>query len=165
MRTRHCRSRSSSASSSSGSPGGTHHLSQALGGRTPLEAWRADPTPIEGVAPDLLHRFTLADDGRTRTLTPSGVRWHGRYYIGPWMTGRAHAGTKVRIRYTPISRPRHRGVRRRLGPPPGPSPPGRRKHRRTTPRAAPQQGRRETAPGPRTGHRLAPYPHQATDLS
>ncbi|MFD8566645.1 Mu transposase C-terminal domain-containing protein [Streptomyces sp. NPDC059639] len=79
----------------------TEHVSQALDGRTPLEAWRADPTPVEDVDPGLLHRFTLADDGRTRTLTASGVRWHNRYYVGEWMHGMADAGMKVRIRYVP----------------------------------------------------------------
>ncbi|MFD4577933.1 Mu transposase C-terminal domain-containing protein [Streptomyces sp. NPDC058417] len=79
----------------------TEHTSQALDGRTPLEAWRADPTPIEDVRPHLLHRFTLAGDGRTRTLTASGVRWNNRYYVGEWMHGGADAGTKVTIRYIP----------------------------------------------------------------
>ncbi|MGP3634498.1 Mu transposase C-terminal domain-containing protein [Streptomyces sp. 24-1644] len=79
----------------------TEHTSQALGGRTPLEAWRADPTPVEDVDRALLRRFTLADDGRVRTLTASGVRWAGRYYVGQWMHGGADAGTKVRIRYVP----------------------------------------------------------------
>lgn len=72
----------------------TEHVSQALKGRTPLEAWRADPTPLEDVDPCLLHRYTLADDGRTRTLTTSGVRWRNRYYVGEWMHGGADAGTR-----------------------------------------------------------------------
>ncbi|MGW2513937.1 transposase [Streptomyces scopuliridis] len=79
----------------------TEHTSQALDGRTPLEAWRADPTPIEDVDPGLLHRYTLADDGRTRTLTTSGVRWNNQYYVGQWMHGGADAGTKVHIRFIP----------------------------------------------------------------
>ncbi|MGW7081415.1 Mu transposase C-terminal domain-containing protein [Streptomyces sp. NPDC054866] len=79
----------------------TGHTSQALGGLTPLGAWRADPTPIEDVEPGLLCRYTLADDGRLRTLTASGVRWQNRYYVGEWMHGQADAGTKVRIRYIP----------------------------------------------------------------
>lgn len=79
----------------------TEHTSQALGGRTPLEAWRADPTPVEDVDPGLLYRYTLADDGRMRTLTTSGVRWAGRYYVGEWMHGGADVGTKVHIRYIP----------------------------------------------------------------
>ncbi|MEV6319259.1 Mu transposase C-terminal domain-containing protein [Streptomyces sp. NPDC051776] len=79
----------------------TEHTSQALSGRTPLEAWRADPTPIEDVDRDLLRRFTLADDGRVRTLTASGVRWKNRYYVGEWMHGGAEVGTKVHIRFIP----------------------------------------------------------------
>lgn len=79
----------------------TEHTSQALSGRTPLEAWRADATPVEDVDRDLLYRFTLADDGRVCTLTTSGVRWGNRYYVGEWMHGAADAGTKVHIRYIP----------------------------------------------------------------
>jgi putative transposase len=79
----------------------TEHTSQALQGRTPLEAWRADPTPIEDVDRELLRRYTLADDGRLRTLTASGVRWNKRYYVGEWMHGGAEVGTKVRIRFIP----------------------------------------------------------------
>ncbi|MCC3777451.1 Mu transposase C-terminal domain-containing protein [Streptomyces sp. UNOB3_S3] len=79
----------------------TEHTSQALGGLPPLEAWRADPTPIEDVDRALLHRYTLADDGRTRTLTASGVRFNKRYYVGEWMHGEAQAGCKVRVRFIP----------------------------------------------------------------
>ncbi|WP_370155316.1 Mu transposase C-terminal domain-containing protein [Streptacidiphilus sp. EB129] len=79
----------------------TEHTSQALAGRTPLQAWEADPTPIEDVPADQLAMFTLEGDGRTRALTGSGVRWRGRYYVGAWMTGYADAGTRVRIRYVP----------------------------------------------------------------
>jgi len=79
----------------------TEHTSQALGGLTPLEAWRADPTPIEDVDRELLHRFTLADDGRMRTLTASGVRFNSRYYVGEWMHGEAEVGCKVRVRFIP----------------------------------------------------------------
>ncbi|WP_329256689.1 Mu transposase C-terminal domain-containing protein [Streptomyces pseudovenezuelae] len=79
----------------------TDHTSQALDGCTPLEAWRADPTPIEDVDRELLHRYTLADDGRMRTLTASGVRWGKRYYVGEWMHGEAEAGMKVRVRFIP----------------------------------------------------------------
>lgn len=77
----------------------TEHPSQALDGRTPLQAWNADPTPIEDVPADLLWAFTLEDDGRTRTLTTKGVRWRGRDYVAPWMHGRD--GTRVRVRFIP----------------------------------------------------------------
>ncbi|WP_406300151.1 Mu transposase C-terminal domain-containing protein [Embleya sp. NBC_00888] len=76
----------------------TEHHSQAHAG-TPLQAWNADPTPIEDVPPDLLWAFTLEDDGRTRTLTTKGIRWRGRDYVGPWMHGKD--GIRVRLRYIP----------------------------------------------------------------
>lgn len=42
----------------------TEHCSQALGGRTPLQAWEEDPTPIEDVPADQLAFFTLEGGGR-----------------------------------------------------------------------------------------------------
>lgn len=77
----------------------TEHRVQPLGGRTPLEAWQDDPTPIEDVPPGLLWSFTLEDDGRTRVLTTKGVHWRGRYYVGPWMHGMDD--TRVRVRFIP----------------------------------------------------------------
>ncbi|MFI2198037.1 Mu transposase C-terminal domain-containing protein [Streptomyces coeruleorubidus] len=46
-----------------------------------------------------LWTFTLEDDGRARKLTSHGVRWRGRTYIAPWMTGQA--GRTVTVRYMP----------------------------------------------------------------
>ncbi|MFB8273441.1 Mu transposase C-terminal domain-containing protein [Streptomyces sp. NPDC055955] len=77
----------------------TEHRPQALSGRTPLQAWQADPTPVTDVPAADLWTFTLEDDGRPRKLTSHGVRWRGRTYIAPWMTGQA--GRQVRVRYTP----------------------------------------------------------------
>ncbi|MFJ9847534.1 Mu transposase C-terminal domain-containing protein [Kitasatospora sp. NPDC101155] len=77
------------------------HTSPALAGRTPLQAWLEDPTPIEDPKPGQLWAFTLEDDGTARTLTTSGVYWRGRYYVGEWMQGLADDGIKVRIRYLP----------------------------------------------------------------
>ncbi|MFJ8313126.1 MULTISPECIES: Mu transposase C-terminal domain-containing protein [unclassified Streptomyces] len=77
----------------------TGHLSQPLDGRTPLEAWEADPTPVEDVDPGLLWAFTLEDDGRIRTLNASGIRWGNRYYVAPWMNGMDR--TRVRVRWIP----------------------------------------------------------------
>ncbi|MEV8529872.1 Mu transposase C-terminal domain-containing protein [Streptomyces sp. NPDC052000] len=77
----------------------TAHVSQPLGGRTPLEAWQDDPTPVEDVDAGLLWAFTLADDGRVRTLTASGVRWRNRYYVGEWMHGLGRL--RVRVRFVP----------------------------------------------------------------
>ncbi|MEU9048025.1 Mu transposase C-terminal domain-containing protein [Kitasatospora sp. NPDC048343] len=79
----------------------TEHTSPALAGRTPLQAWLEDPTPIEDPKPGQLWAFTLEDDGRARTLTSSGVYWRGRYYVGDWMQGLAGDGAKVRIRFLP----------------------------------------------------------------
>ncbi|WP_453849083.1 Mu transposase C-terminal domain-containing protein [Streptomyces violascens] len=77
----------------------TAHVSQPLGGRTPLEAWQDDPTPVEDVDAGLLWAFTLEDDGRVRTLTASGVRWRNRYYVGEWMHGLGRM--RVRVRFVP----------------------------------------------------------------
>ncbi|MFI9329234.1 Mu transposase C-terminal domain-containing protein [Kitasatospora sp. NPDC052868] len=79
----------------------TEHTSPALAGRTPVQAWLEDPTPIEDPKPGQLWAFTLEDDGRARTLTTSGVYWRGRYYVGDWMQGLADDGIKVRVRYLP----------------------------------------------------------------
>ncbi|WSI35880.1 transposase family protein (plasmid) [Streptomyces sp. NBC_01340] len=77
----------------------TSHQPDALGGKTPLEARRADPTPISDVAPKDLATFGLEDDGRTYTITTSGIRWRRRDYLGDWMVG--NTGIKVIVRYLP----------------------------------------------------------------
>jgi putative transposase len=77
----------------------TQHRPSALSGATPLEAWTADPAPITDVPAGRLARFALEGDGRTRTITTSGVRWHRRAYLAPWMNG--HTGTKVTVRHLP----------------------------------------------------------------
>ncbi|MFE0678662.1 Mu transposase C-terminal domain-containing protein [Streptomyces sp. NPDC058867] len=77
----------------------TEHRPRALSGRTPLQAWQADPTPVTSIPASDLWTFTLEDDGRPRKLTSHGVRWRGRTYIAPWMTGQA--GRTVTVRYMP----------------------------------------------------------------
>ncbi|WP_435833175.1 Mu transposase C-terminal domain-containing protein [Kitasatospora purpeofusca] len=77
----------------------TEHRPQPLAGRTPLQAWQDDPTPIEDVPPALLHSFTLEDAGGEKNLSTKGVYWRGRYYVGPWMHGMD--GTRVRVRFVP----------------------------------------------------------------
>ncbi|MFE7516020.1 Mu transposase C-terminal domain-containing protein [Streptomyces sp. NPDC057540] len=77
----------------------TEHRPALLEGRTPIEAWNADPTPLSDVAESALWGLMLEDDGRVRKLTSHGVRWRGRDYIGAWMAG--HAGRSVRIRHMP----------------------------------------------------------------
>ncbi|GAA2350356.1 Mu transposase C-terminal domain-containing protein [Streptomyces kunmingensis] len=76
-----------------------HHPRGLTGGRTPQQAWNADPAPIEDVPEEHLAFFALEDDGRARKITTNGVSWQRRAYIAPWMTG--HVGTLVRLRYLP----------------------------------------------------------------
>ncbi|GAB3934839.1 hypothetical protein GCM10027614_08570 [Micromonospora vulcania] len=47
----------------------TEHRMDVLGGRTPLQAWLADPTPLSTVPPEDLRLFTLEDDGKVRKIT------------------------------------------------------------------------------------------------
>ncbi|WP_127355770.1 Mu transposase C-terminal domain-containing protein [Actinacidiphila soli] len=68
-----------------------------LGGKTPVEAWRADATPLTDVSAGQLATIALEDDGRTCTISTSGVRWRRRDYLVPWMNGRT--GTKVSVRH------------------------------------------------------------------
>ncbi|MEU8779468.1 Mu transposase C-terminal domain-containing protein [Streptomyces sp. NPDC048606] len=77
----------------------TVHQPGPLGGKTPLGAWEADPTPVREVSPEELWTFTLEDDGRIRVVSTRGVRFRRRDYVGPWMTGLA--GTGVRVRFMP----------------------------------------------------------------
>lgn len=76
----------------------TEHRPAPLRGRTPLEAWQDDPTPLRDVPAADLWTFTLEDAG-TRTLTTRGIRFRRRDYVGPWMTGQA--GIQVRVRFMP----------------------------------------------------------------
>ncbi|EST26013.1 hypothetical protein N566_24290, partial [Streptomycetaceae bacterium MP113-05] len=76
-----------------------HHPAGLRPGLTPLEAWEADPTPVEDVPEEQLAFFALEDDARVRKISTSGIRWRRRFYIAPWMVG--HAGTPVRLRYLP----------------------------------------------------------------
>ncbi|MFF3653618.1 Mu transposase C-terminal domain-containing protein [Streptomyces sp. NPDC002181] len=75
------------------------HQPAPLAGKTPLQAWAADPTPLREVSPEELWTFTLEDDGRIRVISTRGVRFRRRDYVGPWMTGQT--GTGVRVRFMP----------------------------------------------------------------
>ncbi|MFF1725429.1 Mu transposase C-terminal domain-containing protein [Streptomyces sviceus] len=95
----------------------TAHQPAPLRGRTPLEAWQDDPTPLRDVSAADLWTFTLEDAG-TRTLTTRGIRFRKRDYVGAWMTGQA--GIQVRIRFMPHHDHRievyHAATGRYLGP-------------------------------------------------
>ncbi|MCZ4100991.1 MULTISPECIES: Mu transposase C-terminal domain-containing protein [unclassified Streptomyces] len=76
----------------------TSHRPAPLGGKTPLEAWQADPTPLRDVPATDVWTFTLEDAG-TRTLTTRGIRFRTRDYVAAWMTGKT--GIRVQVRYMP----------------------------------------------------------------
>ncbi|MFF1837967.1 Mu transposase C-terminal domain-containing protein [Streptomyces sp. NPDC058231] len=76
----------------------TEHHPAPLRGKTPLEAWQDDPTPLRDVPAADLWTFTLEDAG-TRMLTTRGVRFRRRDFVGAWMTGKA--GIQVRVRFMP----------------------------------------------------------------
>lgn len=75
------------------------HRMEHFGGVTALECWNSDPTAIRTVPEQDLHVFLLEADRSTRVIHGHGIRWRGRDYVAPWMTGRG--GTKVRIRFEP----------------------------------------------------------------
>lgn len=77
----------------------TEHQPKRLDGRTPREAWLADPTPLYDVPAGQLAHFGLEDDGRTRVITTQGVQWRNRQYVAPWMVGKA--GLQVILRHLP----------------------------------------------------------------
>jgi putative transposase len=95
----------------------TEHQPAPLRGRTPLEAWQDDPTPLRDMPAADLWTFTLEDAG-TRTLTTRGIRFKKRDYVGAWMTGQA--GIQARIRFMPHHDHRievyHAATGRYLGP-------------------------------------------------
>ena len=77
----------------------TEHPMPVLDGRTPLQAWLDDPTPLSPVPAGDLRLLMLEDDGRVRKITTKGLSWQGRSYVGAWMTGQV--GRSVRLRWTP----------------------------------------------------------------
>ncbi|WP_157986948.1 Mu transposase C-terminal domain-containing protein [Streptomyces atratus] len=76
----------------------TVHQPDPLGGKTPLEALEADPSPLREVSAEELWTFTMEETGRSRVST-RGVRFRSRDYVGAWMTGQG--GLKVRVRFMP----------------------------------------------------------------
>jgi putative transposase len=75
----------------------TEHTMPVVEGRTPLQAWLQDPTPLTTVPAEDLRLLMLEDDGKTRTITNKGVSWGSRHSGGTeWMGG--EVGRKVRIR-------------------------------------------------------------------
>lgn len=77
----------------------TAHRPRGLRGRTPLETWQGDPTPVADIPADLLWALTLEDTNRSRTITSHGVRFRNRDYLADWMTGQV--GRTVSVRHMP----------------------------------------------------------------
>jgi putative transposase len=73
------------------------HHHQGIGGRPPLQAWRADPTPITVIDPALLRDLLLVQEDAT--ITSSGIKRRGLHYWAPQLKDRA--GDVVDIRYAP----------------------------------------------------------------
>jgi putative transposase len=77
----------------------TENAMPVLGGRTPLQAWMQDPTPLTVIPMADLRLLMMEDDGRDRKITTKGVAWRGRAYVGAWMSGQV--GRVVRLRHMP----------------------------------------------------------------
>jgi putative transposase len=77
----------------------TEHTMVVLEGKTPVQAWLEDPTPLSTVPAGDLRLLTLEDDGHTRKITTKGVSWRAQQYVGAWMTGQV--GRAVRLRHMP----------------------------------------------------------------
>ncbi|MFI9833759.1 transposase family protein [Streptomyces sp. NPDC051913] len=75
------------------------HTLARLHRRTPAQAWADDLTPLDTIAPEALHTYTLRNPGHPLKITSKGVRWKGAYYVGDWMHGYAAAGELVRLRH------------------------------------------------------------------
>lgn len=70
---------------------------QGVGGRTPLQVWNADSTPLAVVPPRHLQHLLLARV--ERTVTKRGVRLGGRVYNCAELCG--WVGQRVEVRYLP----------------------------------------------------------------
>ncbi|MGC0415529.1 transposase [Embleya sp. AB8] len=77
----------------------TEHRPAALNGTTPLQAWQADPTPLNDIPAADVWSLTLDDDARTRVITSHGVAFRNRDYIADRMTGQA--SREVTVRFMP----------------------------------------------------------------
>ncbi|MGH7746534.1 MAG: Mu transposase C-terminal domain-containing protein, partial [Candidatus Dormibacteria bacterium] len=75
----------------------TERPHEGLGGRTPLQRWEDDPTPLHVVAPERLRHLLLART--TRTVDKKGVRLDGRRYNHEELCG--WGGEKVEVRHMP----------------------------------------------------------------
>lgn len=70
-------------------------------GTTPFAAWKADTTPIERVADDLVRHGFLAE-ARGRSVSKNGIRFRGIDYVHGKLA--PVVGKKVHVRYLPNDR-------------------------------------------------------------
>lgn len=70
---------------------------EGLNGRTPMDAWQSDPTPLRTVPASRLRHLLLV--GEERTVTSKGVQLKGRRYNAAELTG--YVGSTVEVRYMP----------------------------------------------------------------
>lgn len=75
----------------------TSHQHSALNGRSPAQAWEADPTPLARIVPERLRHLLLAGD--ERRVGKDGIRFDNLSYLAPELQGRG--GERVQIRYMP----------------------------------------------------------------
>ncbi|WP_241838234.1 Mu transposase C-terminal domain-containing protein [Streptomyces sp. CB03234] len=77
----------------------TEHVMKRTG-KTPLEAWLADPTEVRPEpTPAELRAFMLESDHRPRKITSHGVEFAGRCYMPE--NGAGWIGVEVRVRWMP----------------------------------------------------------------
>lgn len=75
----------------------TERPHSALNGRTPLEAWQSDPTPVRQATDEQLRRLALP--AVERTINPDGVHHDAEVYWAPELNGLA--GERVLVGYIP----------------------------------------------------------------
>ncbi|MCX4529886.1 Mu transposase C-terminal domain-containing protein [Streptomyces sp. NBC_01551] len=76
----------------------TERPHRMLGGRTPLQAWNEDTTPVRRIPADQLHHLMLAS--AERTIQKDGINFRSlSYVVAPELHGRG--GQSVEVRYMP----------------------------------------------------------------
>ncbi|NEB59736.1 DDE-type integrase/transposase/recombinase [Streptomyces sp. SID8111] len=75
----------------------TERPHRMLGGRTPLQAWNEDTTPVRRIPADQLHHLMLAS--AERTIQKDGINFRSLSYVAPELHGRV--GQSVEVRYMP----------------------------------------------------------------
>ncbi|MEV0049457.1 Mu transposase C-terminal domain-containing protein [Saccharopolyspora shandongensis] len=75
----------------------TEHQHEGIGGRPPLQAWKADPTPVAVIESEQLRDLLLVSEDAT--IISRGIRHQNMHYWAPELNGRV--GEKVDLRYAP----------------------------------------------------------------